>query len=138
MFYTQEIITSPFLFDSLTNDVVGKKYGGFPFTDVLYDEETEETIIRIAVAGYSKDLLKVETEKDELIVTGSVDAESEEKIKSKYRERNIKRSNFVRKFKLNKGAYVTGVLLEDGILEISLALEVPEEDKRQEYLIHQE
>ena len=113
-------------------------YQGFPFVDVLEDTENEETIIRIAVAGFAKDELKVETEKDKLIVSGRHDNSVGEATGVVFRVQNIKKADFQRVFPLKKGAFVTGVQLENGILEISLGYEVPEDEKRAEYVIHQE
>lgn len=114
-----------------------KKYSGYPFCDVLFNEDNQQTTLRLAVAGYSKDMLDVSKEKNVLIVSGSAFVESAEE-KATYRERNIKRSPFVRVFDLKDGSYVESVKLEDGILEIVLKVEIPESHKRQSYVIHQE
>lgn len=125
-----------FVTDSIETLNKSLRYPGFPFVDVLFDEETHETIIRIAVAGFSKDELKVETEKDKLIVTGKHKQQSFGTLT--YREQNIKKSDFIREFSLKKGAYISKIKLENGILEIVLEYETPEEDKRSEYVIYEE
>lgn len=114
-----------------------KKYSGYPFCDVLFDETTGTTTLRLAVAGFSRDNLTVAKEKNTLFVSGTPTDETQEQ-KSCYRERNIKRTAFTRLFDLKEGSFVEGVSLEDGILEIVLGVEVPESHKRQTYVIHQE
>lgn len=126
------------LIDKIFDDVPGRKnYPGFPFVDVLYDDKNSETIIDVAVAGYGKDDLNVSTLKDSLIIKGKIEGNKIEEGVS-YREQNIKKSNFERVFTLKKGAYVTSVVLENGILEVRLGYEVPEEERPSEYVIHQE
>lgn len=125
-------MTSFFLMDRIASSD-NPQYQGFPFVDVLFDGTV--TTVRIAVAGYSKSDLKVTQLKDKLCVHGSRKTNDDPSL---YRQRNIKSSDFVREFKLNRGAYVDTVSLENGILEINLKHETPEEDIPTEFVIHEE
>ena len=82
-------------------------------------------LIELALAGYSREDLQVELKKGTLTITGD---KSEEKL-VEFIHKGISSKKFTRSFRLNENIIVKGSLFVDGILSISLELEVPEEHK---------
>jgi len=104
-------------FDSILNRFAQMTDGinDFPrYNIVEIDENRYE--IELAVAGYSKDDIRVEVLDDELTVTGEISKKDAEKHVYK----GISSRKFTRKFILAEGVEVKNVKLENGILNIML------------------
>ena len=69
----------------------------------------------MAVAGYTKDRIKVEQESNILIISG---VPAEESTKEVIRQRSISNSKWVRTFELAAHVEVADVQLKDGILTV--------------------
>ena len=82
--------------------------------------------VSLAVAGFGKDDLQVETRENSLIVTGKQEAAQGE---HRYLHQGIAGRPFKRSFQLADHMKVTGVWLENGLLNIDIVREVPEEMK---------
>ncbi|MDE0539485.1 MAG: Hsp20 family protein [Rhodospirillales bacterium] len=81
--------------------------------------------ISIAVAGFGEKDLDVTVKEDVVVVSGKLDADRE----NAYLHRGIATRSFERRFQLADHVKVVDAHLADGLLEIDLAQEVPEELK---------
>ncbi|WP_148713733.1 Hsp20 family protein [Chitinolyticbacter meiyuanensis] len=79
--------------------------------------------ITMAVAGFSRDELELETERDVLKVTGR---RQRSETKSTYLHRGIAARDFEHRFSLADHVKVVGASLDNGLLHIDLVREVPE------------
>jgi molecular chaperone IbpA len=91
-----------------------------PHNVVKHDEST--FTIELALAGYSKDDLKVEVKEGILVIAGEKAGEERE-----YLHRGISSKKFTRTFRLSEHVVVSGADFVDGLLVVDLKLEIPEE-----------
>lgn len=97
--------------------------GGYPPYNIeLIDEDKYR--ISLAVAGFSKEELEIETKENRLTVSGgkAADAEGERK----FLHRGIANRGFERSFQLADYVRVSGANYENGLLHIDLKREIPE------------
>ena len=84
--------------------------------------------ISMAVAGFSEDDISVEAHRNVLTIKGDKrDAQSEESSELLYR--GIASRTFERRFQLADHVEVKGATLKDGLLDIELVRNIPEEMK---------
>ena len=81
--------------------------------------------ITMAVAGFGEQDIDITVQESRLIIKASKEKETEDKVKT-YLHRGIATRAFERRFDLADYIKVTGARLENGILSIDLAREVPE------------
>jgi molecular chaperone IbpA len=79
--------------------------------------------ITMAVAGFTQDELSIQSEQQTLKVTGKKQADDKSRT---YLHQGIAARNFERVFQLADHVKVTDAQLENGLLHIELAREVPE------------
>jgi molecular chaperone IbpA len=91
-----------------------------PHNVVKHDDST--FTIELALAGYSKDDLKVEVKEGILVIAGDKSGEERE-----YLHRGISSKKFTRTFRLSEHVVVSGADFVDGLLVIDLKVEIPEE-----------
>jgi len=91
-------------------------------------EKTGEDAYRLtmAVAGFSPGELDLTVQENSLLVTGKAKKEDEE---SRYLHRGIARRAFERRFSLADHIKIVGATIQDGMLHVDLAREVPEAAK---------
>ncbi|MFQ6333922.1 Hsp20 family protein [Methylophilus sp. 3sh_L] len=92
-----------------------------PYNIELVDENAYKIVM--AVAGFQRDELEIETEHQALRVTGRKAKKEQE---STYLHRGIATRDFEHKFQLADHVKVTGAQLENGLLTIALVREIPE------------
>ena len=85
----------------------------------------DEYRISMAVAGFNDDEVNVEVENNTLTVSSNKE-ESKDDAQRNYLHRGIAERNFKRTFKLADHIKVTGATMENGLLHIELAREIPE------------
>jgi molecular chaperone IbpA len=109
------------LADSATRLDAGNSYPPYNI------ESTGENAYRLtmAVAGFSPDELDVTVKENALLVTGRARKEEEKQ----YLYRGIARRAFERRFQLADHIKVAGASLDNGLLHVDLAREIPEEKK---------
>ena len=90
----------------------------------IVKESDLEYLIEIAVAGFSMDDLTIEQKERSLTVTGERKSKGREVI-----HRGISTKRFKRTFRLSEYVEITGATLRDGLLAISLKIEIPEEKR---------
>jgi molecular chaperone IbpA len=79
--------------------------------------------VTMAVAGFDRSELEIETERDLLKIVGR---RRKDDAKSTYLHRGIAARDFEHRFQLADHVKVVGAKLENGLLSIELAREVPE------------
>lgn len=82
--------------------------------------------ITMAVAGFAESDLNVTQDRNTLIIKGVAEDKKEDVT---YLHRGIARRAFERKFELAEYVNVTGAKVENGLLHVDLARELPEEAK---------
>ena len=91
-----------------------------------------ESVLEIALAGFSKKELKVYTEYGKLIVEG--EKESNRETSSEYVHQGLAQRSFQRAWTLSDDVEVREVQFKDGLLTVKLGKVVPEHHTRKEYL----
>ena len=98
---------------------------GYPPYNIAKLNE-DEFMVSLAVAGFAMDNLSIEKDKDVLKIEGKAPKGDDE---VNYVHRGIAGRNFVREFTLADHVNVKEAKLENGMLNIHLVREVPEEMK---------
>ena len=88
--------------------------------------------IEVAVAGFRPDQLTLEVKDNVLTISGKKDDETEERT---FLHRGLAERNFERRFQLADHVKVTEAELANGLLSITLTLEVPEAKKAKQIAI---
>ncbi len=99
--------------------------GGYPPYNIAKLND-DEFMVSLAVAGFSMDNLDITKDKDVLKIEGKTPKGDEE---VNYLHRGIAGRNFVREFTLAEHVDVKSAKLENGMLNIHLVRNVPEEMK---------
>ena len=94
----------------------------------------EKYAIEIAIAGFSKDDIEVETKENTLVIK-TIDKKDEEEDKTEYLHKGISARSFKRSFNLADDVVVQDVTFENGLLIIDLERIVPEEKKPRKIFI---
>lgn len=104
-----------------------KPQTGFPPYDIIKNSD-EKFVIKMAVAGYTKDQVEVTLNEGKLIVTGKIKSNNTtENLEFLYK--GIAERDFTRSFTLADTIEVDKVTLSDGILLISLRNVIPDNKK---------
>ena len=90
-----------------------------------------ESVLEIALAGFSKKELKVYTEYGKLIVEGSKETKE---TRSEYAHQGLAQRSFERASALSDDVEVREVQFKDGLLTVKLGKIVPEHHTRKNYL----
>ncbi|MBT23943.1 MAG: heat-shock protein [Gammaproteobacteria bacterium] len=110
-----------FNFDSTTN---------YPPYNLVQINNVDSRL-EIALAGFSKDEVKVYTEYGRIVVEGKKEKTEEE---SEYLHRGLAQRSFQRAWALSEDITVKDVNFADGLLTIKLGKVVPEHHARKDYL----
>ena len=90
-----------------------------------------ESVLEIALAGFSKKELKVYTEYGKLIVEGSKETKE---TGSEYVHQGLAQRSFTRGWALSEDVEGREVQFEDGLLTVKLGKVIPEHHARKDYL----
>jgi molecular chaperone IbpA len=117
------------LFDRITRNIdMATNAGNYPPYDIIKTgDETYE--IRLAVAGFTLDMINVEVRDGQLIVEGNSSVMSDtEKVPLpvEYLHHGISHRNFIRTFQLSDYVEVRDAVMRDGILTLHLERKIPE------------
>ena len=118
------------MFDSLmgANRVSSTAMSNYPPYNIVKHSDDMYTI-EIAVAGFSKDEIEIESKENTLTVK-SIDIEtSEVEKKPEYLHKGISARSFNKTFTVSDDVIVKGADLKDGLLYIQLERIIPEEKK---------
>ena len=131
--FTDFIFNHSIGLNKLMEDLEAMNYGarkGQTFPPHRITKEGNKYYLKMTVAGYEKKDIKVEL-KDSETLSISSDGSSFKNIGDNAEELydGIAARGFSKDFKLSPYMEVTNVTLENGILEVQLAYELPEEKK---------
>ena len=90
-----------------------------------------ESVLEIALAGFSKKELKVYTEYGKLIIEGRKETKETE---SEYVHQGLAQRSFTREWTLSDDVEVGDVSFKDGLLTVKLGKVVPDHHARKDYL----
>ena len=109
-----------------------------PYNVEKITSETGEVSYKLtfAVAGFTKDEVKIETKDGYVIIRGEKLEEQNEDDNRHFIHRGIATRNFTREFKLMEYVMVTGASMEHGMLTVHLKQELPEGRKSRLIDIH--
>ena len=113
------------MFDRINHISSAATQGNYPPYNIIQENETE-SIIELAVAGFSEHDLDIEMENNQLTIKGARDVKLDD---AKYRHKGIAYRNFTRTFALADDIIINGASVDCGILRIYLELVIPEEKK---------
>jgi len=88
------------------------------------------TILEVALAGFSREDLKVESERNVLTVSANKAPPDKER---KYAYKGISYRTFARNWQMGDDVEVEAVEFKDGLLSIILRKELPEKQKRKKH-----
>lgn len=122
------------LFDEMFTNPVNISATGYPPYNVarVVNKETEEVSyeITLAVAGFTQDDIDITVEDKHLKVEGKSAVLAEDvNSEVEYIHKGIAERNFTRNFRLAEHVEVKTAKLQDGILKVTLFLNIPEEAK---------
>ena len=101
----------------------------YPPTDII-ELDKNSWLIRIALSGRKKDDISVVKEKNILKVSASTDVDLNEKYKdARFQSRGISMKSFKREYVLGEYVEVDKITYENGLLEVHLQRDIPEEQK---------
>ena len=112
------------------NDVLAGN--DYPPYDIVKAGEDKYTI-ELAVAGFKKDELSLEVKDQYLTIKGD---SNKRHSNEEYLHKNIARRSFQRRFTLADNIEVTDAKFEDGVLEINLFHNIPEDQKPKQIVIN--
>jgi molecular chaperone IbpA len=104
-----------------------KPQTGFPPYDIIKQSE-EKFVIKMAVAGYTKDQISVTLDTGKLVVTGKIKPD-ESKKDSEFLYKGIAERDFTRTFTIADTVEVDKVSLSNGMLYVSLRNVIPDNKK---------
>ena len=106
----------------LDNAQVAETQPSYPPYNIELVEENKYRIT-MAVAGFDRSELEIETERDTLKVVGR---RQKDETQKNYLHRGLAARNFEQRFQLADHLRVSGASLESGLLNIDLVREIPE------------
>ena len=119
---------------SLLDAAASDNSHGYPPYNI---ERTGDASYRIsmAIAGFGEDEISIEAQQNKLTITGKKEAVDDDQVK--YLHRGIATRSFQRQFELADYVEVKGAALENGLLHVDLAREIPEAMKPRTIAIKQ-
>ena len=87
------------------------------------------TILELALAGFSRGDIQVETERNVLTVSANKSSKEEKQ----YQHKGISQRSFSKNWQMSDDVEVEKVDFEDGLLTITLKKELPEKQKRKKH-----
>lgn len=137
---SKDILTGalPSLFRIMEREMIGRPFGNLPAFSQLVQSSTtypphniemvdeNHIVLTLALAGFKKEQIKVETTNGNLVVTGTCEQDERE-----YMYKGIATRSFTREFKMGEYFEVTKGSFADGLLAIELERKVPDHLKGQ-------
>jgi molecular chaperone IbpA len=116
------------MFDRLVDEVTsGASVTNYPPYNIIKTSDTDYAI-QVAVAGFSKDDIEIETKENTLVVK-SKEKDSEIVDEVEYLHKGISNRAFTRSFTIADDVEVKGASYENGLLVITLERIIPEAKK---------
>jgi molecular chaperone IbpA len=134
--YAWDLFKDPFFIgfnremERLSNVQLASRQTNYPPYDLLkLDDDTY--LLSLAVAGFSKDDIKVSVDNGTLIIKGEIVEVTDAEVVHK----GIAGRKFTRTFALGEYMEVTGAEMKDGMLNVNIDRIVPEEKKPKEIAV---
>ena len=118
-----------------TLETLASQQSNYPPYNIV-ETDDGHFVVEFAVAGFHSDELHVEQDRRILAVEGKKKIEESEDIPYQYHHRGISQKNFQRKFTLGEYVEVEAVNLKQGILEIILVKNIPEEQRPKQFEVN--
>jgi molecular chaperone IbpA len=117
------------VFDRLRefHDEATKNIPNYPPYNIKKTEENKY-VIEMAVAGFGKQDIEIETEGDKLIIKGNAQADTEETADTLYQGLALR--PFTRAFTLNDQVEVQNAEMINGLLKVTLERLIPESQRK--------
>ena len=131
--FTLDLFKDPFFigWDRQFKDLEKVMHNSTNYPPYNLVEVSEDTyLIELALAGFKKEDISVEQEKNVLTIKGSSEDEQ-----TKYIHKGIGGRSFTRTFSLSEYMNVGGVAMENGVLRVLIFRLVPEEAKPKKFEI---
>ncbi len=122
------------LFNSLDSLVSQEAKAYPPYNIELLDEDV--WLVSVALAGFSKDDISIETKENSLTIRGAKESETKQEGRE-FLHRGIAERSFELRFQLGDYVEVKHATLENGLLNIELRREVPESKKARQITINE-
>jgi molecular chaperone IbpA len=116
------------MFDRLFDDSFVTTTNNYPPYNIVKVSETDYAI-QIAVAGFGKDDIEIETKENTLTVKSVEKKDGEVVDDTTYLHKGISNRSFRRSFTIADDVVVKGASFENGLLNIDLERIIPEEKK---------
>lgn len=129
---TKDLLGFSVGFDDLLDRLSQPNNQSYPPYNLIRVDESNQFIIEVAVAGFSKQDIKVETENGLLEISGKRNS-PDAAVRLVYRHRGIAFRDFSHKFAMPDDMIVKKVSLENGLLTIVLERIVPNRHKKKVY-----
>ena len=116
-------------FDSLFDDfdrLLHTPAPSYPPYNLIKSKDGDNYKIQLALAGWSKDTVDIEVKENVLTVKSK---KLEDNSEDEHIYRGISTRSFERSWTLNDEVKVKGAKFENGLLEISMVREIPEDKK---------
>ena len=131
-----DTVTVKDLFDSLSGDIRDFEKSSFPYPINLYtnfiDKQAAETVLEVALAGFTKNEIKVKVEDNMLsVIIEKEIKESSNEDDAKFHTRGIAKRNASISYTLSPTADADNIKVsfEDGILKVIVPVKKEELDK---------
>ena len=98
----------------------------------LFHLNNVESVLEIALAGFSKKDIKVYTEYGKLIIEGKKESKDNDSVN--YAHQGLAQRSFNRTWQLSDDVKVKDVEFKDGLLTVKLGKIIPEHHARKDYL----
>lgn len=118
------------VFDHLERGLEIEKTQKYPPHNLVVVDENN-SVVELAVAGFSEEELDIQLDKSVLTVTGEKKPQER-----KYVHHGIAFRKFSKQFRLGEYVQIKEASLKDGILSVHLELKVPEDKKPQKIKIN--
>jgi len=118
------------VFDRLRefHDTATKNIPNYPPYNIKKTEDNQY-VIEMAVAGFGKQDIVIETEGDKLVIKGNAEADTDESADTLYQGLALR--PFTRAFTLNDQVEVQNAEMINGLLRITLERLIPESQRKQ-------
>jgi molecular chaperone IbpA len=112
-------------FDQLFDTLEYRTAANYPPYNVIKTDENNYAI-EVAVAGFKKQEITVQVDKDQLVVKG---AKQKDEEKQQYLHHGLSARSFTHRFTIAEHMVVKSAVMEDGILKVVLERKLPESKK---------
>ena len=125
--FLRSTIGLPSMFENMINraEQCQTNNGSYPPYNIIEIDE-DHYLVEVAVAGFNKDEIEITTHDGRLKIEGRQNRNDDELDELTYLHKGISARSFEREWALAEHVEVTKAKVENGLLQIELAREIPE------------